>query len=182
MAPGGKPSCLTTLPAVRHCQSQCEPTDSQTHLQSGGDLRCPDLGQSAWETGGLRLWFGMVNKGRQQEAAQGMTSMLRKKRKHKDAFHALSIGETQGKEVCYRRRYGKKKKEETQGGTRKNNQPTPKRPPHAPSLQGKKTLWDKRTGMYYASRMPRISATRLQDLFFCFLNHADDRRREPTKV
>ena len=40
MAPGGKPSCLTTLPAVRHCQSQCEPTDSQTHLQSGGGLRC----------------------------------------------------------------------------------------------------------------------------------------------
>ena len=35
MAPGGKPSCLTTLPAVRHCQSQCEPTDSQTHLHSG---------------------------------------------------------------------------------------------------------------------------------------------------
>ena len=29
-------------------------TDSQTHLQSGGNLRCPDLGQSAWETGGLR--------------------------------------------------------------------------------------------------------------------------------
>ena len=54
MAPGGKPSCLTTLPAVRHCQSQCEPTDSQTHLQSGGDLRCPDLGESARETGGLR--------------------------------------------------------------------------------------------------------------------------------
>ena len=54
MAPGGKPSCLTTLPAVRHCQSQCEPTDSQTHLQSGGDLRCPDLSQSAWRTGGLR--------------------------------------------------------------------------------------------------------------------------------
>ena len=54
MAPGGKPSCLTTLPAVRHCQSQCEPTDSQTHLQSGGDLRCPDLGQSAWETVGSR--------------------------------------------------------------------------------------------------------------------------------
>ena len=39
MAPGGKPSCLTTLPAVRHCQSQCEPTDSQTHLQSDGGLR-----------------------------------------------------------------------------------------------------------------------------------------------
>ena len=44
MAPGGKPSCLTTLPAVRHCQSQCEPTDSQTHLQSGGDLRCSEAG------------------------------------------------------------------------------------------------------------------------------------------
>ena len=54
MVPGSKPSCLTTLPAVRHCQSQCQPTDSQTHLQSGGDLWCPDLGQSAWETGGLR--------------------------------------------------------------------------------------------------------------------------------
>ena len=40
MAPGGKPSCLTTIPAVRHCQSQCEPTDLQTHLQSDGGLRC----------------------------------------------------------------------------------------------------------------------------------------------
>ena len=37
MAPGGKPSCLTTLPAVRHCQSQCEPGDSQTHLQSDAE-------------------------------------------------------------------------------------------------------------------------------------------------
>ena len=37
MAPGGKPSCLTTLPAVRHCQSQYEPADSQTHLQSDGE-------------------------------------------------------------------------------------------------------------------------------------------------
>ena len=37
MAPGGKPSCLTTLPAVRHGQSQCEPADSQTHLQSDGE-------------------------------------------------------------------------------------------------------------------------------------------------
>ena len=37
MAPGGKPSCLTTLPAVRHCQSKCEPADSQRHLQSDGE-------------------------------------------------------------------------------------------------------------------------------------------------
>ena len=37
MAPGGKPSCLTTLQAVRHCQSRCEPADSQTHLQSDGE-------------------------------------------------------------------------------------------------------------------------------------------------
>ena len=29
--------------------------------------------------------------------------------------------------MCYRRRYGKKKKEETQGTTRKNNQPTPQK-------------------------------------------------------
>ena len=43
MAPGGKPSCLTTLPAVRHCQSQCEPTDSQTHLQSDGEGLPPVL-------------------------------------------------------------------------------------------------------------------------------------------
>ena len=59
MAPGGKPSCLTTLPAVRHCQSHCEPTDLQTHLQSGGDLRCPDLGQSPLEKTALMpdpLW------------------------------------------------------------------------------------------------------------------------------
>ena len=40
MAPGGKPSCLNALPEVRHCQSECEPTDSQTHLQSGGGLWC----------------------------------------------------------------------------------------------------------------------------------------------
>ena len=40
MAPGGKPSCLNAIPAVRHCQSQCECTDSQTHLQSDGGLRC----------------------------------------------------------------------------------------------------------------------------------------------
>ena len=33
-------------------QSQCEPTDLAP--QSGGDLRCPDFGQSAWETGALR--------------------------------------------------------------------------------------------------------------------------------
>ena len=37
MAPGGKPSCLSTLPAVRHCQSHCEPADVQTHLQSDGE-------------------------------------------------------------------------------------------------------------------------------------------------
>ena len=31
MAPGGKPSCLTTLPAVRHCQSQLSlPTRRRT--------------------------------------------------------------------------------------------------------------------------------------------------------
>ena len=61
--------------------------------------------------------------------------MLRKK--NKGAFHALSIGKTQGKEVCYRRRYRKKK--DTQGTTRKNNQPTPQRPAHALSLQGEKS-------------------------------------------
>ena len=47
---------------------------------------------------------------------QGMTTRsytrydkyVTEKKKHKGAVHALCIGETQGKEVCYRRRYGKK--------------------------------------------------------------------------
>ena len=48
--------------------------------------------------------------------------MLRKKKEHKGAFHALPIGETQGKEVCYRRRYGKIKNVHTKHNTQK--QPT----------------------------------------------------------
>ena len=51
--------------------------------------------------------------------------MLRKK-KHKGALHALSIGEMQGKEVSYRGRYERKKRE-TQGTTRKDNQPIPQK-------------------------------------------------------
>ena len=115
-------------------------------------------------------------RGRQQEAAQGMTSMLKKK--HESAFHTLSIGETQRGEVCFRRRNEKNKgrRHKTQNAKKK------KGPAHALSLQGKKTWWDKRKGTCYASRMPRIAATHLQDLFFCFSNHADDRRREPAKV
>ena len=36
MAPGGKPSCLTTLPAVRHCQSQMSlPTCRRTCSRMG---------------------------------------------------------------------------------------------------------------------------------------------------
>ena len=42
-----------------------------------------------------------------------------KKKKHETAFHALSIGETQCGEVCYRRRSEKKKKHE--GGDTKHN-------------------------------------------------------------
>ena len=66
-------------------------------------------------------------RGRQQEAAQGTTSMLKKKKKHETAIHALSIGETQCGEVCYRRRSEKKKKktrEETQTTTRKKKTKT----------------------------------------------------------
>ena len=48
-----------------------------------------------------------------------MASMLPVK---KTTLHALSIGKTQGKEVCYRRRYGERKKKETQGTTRKKKQ------------------------------------------------------------
>ena len=58
-----------------------------------------------------------LNRGRQQEAAQGTTSMLNKK-KHETAFHAHSIGETQCGEVCYRRRSEKKKNE---GGDTNHN-------------------------------------------------------------
>ena len=36
MAPGGKPSCLTTLPAVRHCQSRLSlPTRRRTCSRMG---------------------------------------------------------------------------------------------------------------------------------------------------
>ena len=35
---GGIPSSRRYLPTyLRHCQSQCEPADSQTHLQSNGE-------------------------------------------------------------------------------------------------------------------------------------------------
>ena len=74
------------------------------------------------------------------------------------------------------------RKKKKGGDTKHNTQKQKKRPAQALSLQEKKTRWDKRRGTCYASRMPRISATHLQDLFFCFLNHADDRRREPAKV
>ena len=44
-------------------------------------------------------------RGRKRGAAQGMASMLQQK-KRITTVHALSIGKTQGKEVCYRERYG----------------------------------------------------------------------------
>ena len=63
-----------------------------------------------------------------------------KKKKHETAFHALSIGETQCGEVCYRRRSEKKKKHEG-GDTNHNTQKKKKKkgPAHALSQQGKKT-------------------------------------------
>ena len=75
------------------------------------------------------------------------------------------------------------RKKKRGGDTEHNTQKKKKKgPAHALSLQGKKTWWDKGKGTCYASRMPRISATHLQDLFFPFLNHANDRRRERAKV
>ena len=64
-----------------------------------------------------------------------------KKKKPETAFHALSIGETQCGEVCYRRRSEKKKKKHEGGDTNHNTQEKKKRkgPAHALSQQGKKT-------------------------------------------
>ena len=45
----------------------------------------------------------------------------------KTTLHALFVGKTQGKEVCYRRRYGKKK--ETQGTTRNETKYVKKQEP-----------------------------------------------------
>ena len=70
--------------------------------------------------------------------------MLKKKKKHETAIHALSIGETKCGEVCYRRRSEKKKKhegEDTNHNTQKKNKKNKKQkgPAHALSQQGKKT-------------------------------------------
>ena len=118
---------------------------------------------------------------RQQEAAQGMTSMLQKK-KHESAFHALSIGETQRGEVCYRRRNEKEKKKG--GNTKHNTQKKKKKRTCArPFSTGEENMVEQKeryvlrikhaTHFCYASTGP---------LLLCFLNHADDRRREPAKV
>ena len=67
-----------------------------------------------------------------------------------------------------------RKKKKHEGGDTKHNTQKKKK--------DLRRLFLKRKGTCYASRMPRISATHLQDLFFCLLKHADDRRREPAKV
>ena len=71
--------------------------------------------------------------------------MLKKKKKHETAIHALSIGETKCGEVCYRRRSEKKKKKQEGEDTNHNTQKKKKKnkkqkgPAHALSQQGKKT-------------------------------------------
>ena len=133
---GGRPHPLGTAP--QHPRG----TQPSQGMQAKGTVLGPHTDTPAptareWGTPAARP-VGMTNKGRQQEAAQGTTSMLKKK-KHETAFHALSIGETQCGEVCYRRRSGKKKttREETQNTTPKKKKQ--KGPAHALSQQGKKT-------------------------------------------
>ena len=94
--------------------------------------------------------------------------MLRKK-KHKGAFHALSIGERQGKEVCYRRRYRKKKR----GETRHNTQKQPTNPPE--TCTRSLSIGEESTVGQIERYVFRVTHTThfcyiLQDLFFYFLN------------
>ena len=53
MAPGGKPSCLTTLPASATVSPSVSlPICRRTCIRMAAS-GAPDLGQSAWETGGF---------------------------------------------------------------------------------------------------------------------------------
>ena len=104
--------------------------------------------------------------------------MLEQKKKHENAFHTLSIGETQRGEVCYRRRNERKKK-----GRRHKTQHAKKKRTCARSfstgeenMMGQKERYVLRIGhathFCYASTEPLL----------LLLKHADDRRREPAKV
>ena len=107
-------------------------------------------------------------------------------KKNKGAFHALSIGKTQGKEVCYRRRYEKKK-----GGTQGDN--TQKQPtnPTKACTRSLSTGEKKRGGTnrevcvsHYAYHAFLLHVYRTSSIAFLLLfdhDHAD-RQREPTKV
>ena len=81
-----------------------------------------------------------------------------------------------------------KKKKHEGGDTNHNTQKKKKKTKNKKDLRtlflnrGRKHDGTKGQVRNYASHMPRISATHLQDLFFCLLKHADDRRREPAKV
>ena len=96
------------------------------------------------------------------------------KKKHKGAFHALSIGETQGKEVCYRRRYGKKKK----GDTRHNTQKQPTNPPktctRSLSTGEESTVGQIERYVFRVTHTTHFCYTSTGPLlllfFFCFLN------------
>ena len=109
----------------------------------------------------------------------------KRENKNKGAFDALSIVKAQGKELCYQRRYGNQKK----GDTRHNTQKQPTHPrkagTHSLSTGGQKRGGTNRELCMVAFRIPRISATHLQGLFYRFSSSAfgqADRRQEPTKV
>ena len=88
--------------------------------------------------------------------------MLREKKKHKGTFHALSIGETQGKEVCYRRHYGKKGKGKKKGNTRHNTQNQPTNPPK--TCTGSLSTGEEST----VGRMERYVFRVTQTTHFCY--------------
>ena len=110
---------------VKNAREGAKGTKTQTHTKpQDARRRRRDKGKSWYATPPPphpQTNTRFLYRGRQQEAAQGTTSMLKKK-KHETAFHALSIGETQCGEICYRRRSEERKKntrEETQTTTRK---------------------------------------------------------------
>ena len=106
-----------------------------------------------------------------------------KEKKHEGVFHALSRGETQGKEVCYRRRYGRKK---GGGDTRHNTQKQPTNPPksctRSLSTGEQSTVGQIERYVFRVTHTTHFCYTSTGPLHLLFEHDHADRRREPTKV
>ena len=106
-----------------------------------------------------------------------------KEKKHKGTFHALSIGEAQGKEVCYRRRYGKPKKRRRHKAqhAKTTNQP-PKTCTRSLSTGEEITVGQIERYVLRVTHATHFCYTSTGPLILLFEHDHADRRREPTKV